>query len=301
MKTKVLIIGFGSAGERHAYILKKKFKIRNLSVITNRKIGLITLKKTQDIKNFNPDIVVVSNSTSKHLKTIKYIEKNFKNKIILVEKPLIDKFKKFYALKNRYFVAYQLRFHPVLIHLKKFLRNQEVLNTNIICNSFLPSWRNRDYKRSYSSNKNKGGGVLLDLSHEIDYLQWLFPNLEYNYFFQKKISSLKIKSEDIAIINGCDLRNRMQFQINLNYFSRIPKRLIMVDTNNFSFVGDLTNNFYKIKIKNKSVTKNFKKYDQSYLTYLMYKSIFKKNYKNLCSFKSGLKILKTLEKLKTIS
>ena len=48
MKPKVLIIGFGSAGERHAYILKKKFKIRNLSVITNRKIGLITLKKTQD-------------------------------------------------------------------------------------------------------------------------------------------------------------------------------------------------------------------------------------------------------------
>ena len=33
----------------------------------------------------------------------------------------------------------------------------------------------------------------------------------------------------------------------------------------------------------------------------MYKSIFKKNYKNLCSFKSGLKILKTVEKLKTIS
>ena len=156
MKPKVLIIGFGSAGERHAYILKKKFKIKNLSVITNRKISLITLKKTQDIKNFNPDIIVVSNSTFKHLKTIKYIEKNFKNKIILVEKPLFEKNRKLILKKNKVLVGYNMRFNPIIKKIKKIILNRKIWSIHVFCGSYLPNWRmNISYSKSSSSIKPK--------------------------------------------------------------------------------------------------------------------------------------------------
>ena len=45
----------------------------------------------------------------------------------------------------------------------------------MVCNSFLPNWRsNRDYRKSSSLKKVEGGGVLLELSHEIDYIRNLF-------------------------------------------------------------------------------------------------------------------------------
>ena len=50
---------------------------------------------------------------------------------------------------------------------------------------------NRNYKLSYSSSKNKGGGALLDLSHELDYVQWLFGKIsKIEYAKVKKISNL---------------------------------------------------------------------------------------------------------------
>ena len=48
-----------------------------------------------------------------------------------------------------------------------------------MCHSYLPQWRKKNYKKSYSSNAKLGGGVSLDLSHEIDYIQWIFGNINF--------------------------------------------------------------------------------------------------------------------------
>ena len=34
-----------------------------------------------------------------------------------------------------------------------------------------------NYTKSVSAQKKLGGGVLLELSHELDYLKWIFKNL----------------------------------------------------------------------------------------------------------------------------
>ncbi len=80
MTYKVLIIGYGSAGERHLKILKNKFRISNLLIVTRRKINYKTISNLHNVKEFEPDIIVVSNSTYKHFGTINFIEKNFKKK-----------------------------------------------------------------------------------------------------------------------------------------------------------------------------------------------------------------------------
>ena len=91
-------------------------------------------------------------------------------------------FNKFYKiknnLKNRYYVGYNLRFHPVLIYLKQFLIRKKIFSINVISHSYLPNWRKINYRHSISANKKLGGGVLLELSHELDYLKWIFKNIK---------------------------------------------------------------------------------------------------------------------------
>lgn len=295
MKLKVLIVGLGSAGKRHATILKNKFKINNIYFLTKKRNQSNSIKSNLEIKKINPDYIIIANPTSEHFKVLKFLEKNFSGKIILVEKPLYEKFRNLNIRKNKVFVAYQLRFHPVILKLKELSKSQKLFNINVIANSYLPDWRKTNYRYSYSSKKKEGGGVLLDLSHELDYINWIFPNIKFNFFLNKKISTLDINSDDIAIING-SLNKKLFCQINLNYFSMIPKRLIFLDGKNISFYGDLINNFYRLNI-NKKIKRKKIKISKFYLTYQLHKSILEKKYKNLCSYNDGLNLLKIMNKL----
>ena len=92
MIKSALIFGYGSIGSRHASILKKNFKLNKIYIFTKKNInGFTVIKKLQDIKKLKIDYFVIASPTSKHLKNLEFIEKNFKNKKILVEKPLFHK------------------------------------------------------------------------------------------------------------------------------------------------------------------------------------------------------------------
>ena len=82
------------------------------------------------------------------------IEKNFVNKSVLIEKPLFEKIKNIKKkLNNFYSIGYNLRYHPVLIFLKKNVENKRVFNVKINSSSYLPEWRKIDYVKSVSSKK----------------------------------------------------------------------------------------------------------------------------------------------------
>ncbi len=298
MKKKLLIFGFGSIGVRHANLLFKIGKISSVLFFSKRKnVSFKTTTSIKEITAFNPDYILVCSETHKHFQHLRLIEKKFKNKIVLVEKPLFHKLMKFRFDKNKYFVGYNLRFHPVIKFLKKKIKKKEIFSVSIFCNSFLPNWRkNITYFNSYSSFKKKGGGVLLDLSHEIDYLQWLFGKVNLiEYKKIKKISNLKINSEDLAQING--KINDINFYLNLTYFSRFQERRIVIDGKKETIVGDLIENNIKI-ITNKSLKKIVfkKKKNQTYVE--QHLAIFKKQSKNLCDLKTANNTLKLIDKLK---
>ena len=66
---------------------------------------------------------------------------------------------------------------------------------------YLPYWRtNTDYRKSVSAQKILGGGVLLELSHEIDYLIWIFGSISKVNAFLTRHSSLEIDVEDTAYL-----------------------------------------------------------------------------------------------------
>tara|TARA_B100001540_G_scaffold302779_1_gene310671 strand:+ start:86 stop:988 length:903 start_codon:yes stop_codon:yes gene_type:complete len=300
MKKKILIIGYGSIGKKHANIIKNYFKNYYLYILTSQKItNLPNIKSLEKIKDINPDFIIISSETHKHYKHLSFLEKNFENKNILVEKPLFDKKINFKINKNKVFIAYNLRFHPILKFLKKEISNKEIWSTNINCASYLPDWRlNRDYRKTYSANKKKGGGVVLDLSHEIDYLIWLFGDIKKISKNINKISNLKINSEDYLSILGKTDRN-IYFNLSLNYYSLLSKREVIIDGKNFSLYADLINNFCIIKKGNKISKKNFKIKNLNATYKDQLDSFLNKKKSHICSYNEGIKVMNLIKKIKS--
>ena len=301
MKKKVLIIGFGSIGKRHATILKKFKMVSDVYILSRRNSKTFkNINKLSQIKEINPDYIIICSRTSDHFKHLKYIETNFSNKIVLIEKPLFNKFHKFSISKNKVFVGYNLRQHPVVRFIKNFIINKKIFSVNINCNSYLPNWRqNINYKDSYSSLRRLGGGVLLDLSHEIDYLEWIFKKIKKLDLVKiKKLSNLKINVEDHVLIAGkTSLSN---FIVDLNYYSLYPRREVVIDGHNFSIKGDLINNFVEIYLKNKDKKIIKFKNNKNYTYIKQHQLVLDKNYRTLSTFKNANKLMLLLERFRKL-
>ena len=292
------IIGYGSIGKRHAKVLNKIKIFKKIYVVTKRKIKCKheIIRSIKDLKFINPDYFLICSETSSHYRQVKFLNDNFKKKIIFVEKPL---FNKNYNLKiknnNKIYVGYNFRFHPIIQFLKQKVRNKKILTTTILSGSYLPNWRkNISYKESYSGNHRKGGGVLLDLSHEFDYTSWILGKLNMKYYYYKKISNLDISSKDFFSFTGSSLKSKY-VQINLDYFSRIPKRLIILEGNKFSFHADLIKNEVRFKYFSKLKLFKFNKaaLNQSYLK--QHLNILFERKKITCTYKEGLNLLDSFE------
>ena len=295
-----VIIGFGSIGRRHYEILKNLDIFEKIFIFTKQKISkkINIIHKLNDLKKINPSYILICNETSKHFKTLKFLTNNFKGKKIFIEKPLFERFYDIKNFKKNYiFVGYNFRYHPVITYIKKILLNKKILTSQILCGSYLPYWRkNISYNKSYSSNKKKGGGVLLDLSHEIDYAFWLFGKIKLRYSDYKKISNLDISSKDSAFIIGNNSKVKKIF-ISLDYFSLIPKRQIYIESNNFSLHCDLIKNFVMHKSNNKLKKIKFdkKSLDQTY--FKQHRNILLDKRKIACTYNEALNVIKFINKI----
>lgn len=248
---KALIISMGSIGTRHAEVLTSMGI--EVSAITSQNIR--SLKCFNDLKSVNLDkfdYFIIASPTHLHYEHLSYIDTNVSGKIILCEKPLFDKFRDFNP-NNKIFIGYNLRFHPLILELKNMLNPNEILTIEARCGQYLPSWRKKDYTTTYSSYKERGGGVLLDLSHEIDYLSFLCDSkLELIKSYQAKVSNLNITSDDICMILAkC---NKTLINISLNYLSKTPYRQILIETNNNTYHLDLITNTLKIVDQDGKIT-----------------------------------------------
>ena len=291
---KVVIIGYGSAGKRHAKILKNFFSSSNIYILTKQKIkNFKTFNQLSYITIINPDYIVVASETSKHFNQLKFLEKSLKKKYILVEKPLFDKDFKLKIKNNNVYVNYNLRFHPFISKLKSIIKKNQVYDVKFITNSFLPNWRKQKlYKKNYSVLKSKGGGVILDLSHELDIIKYLFVKLKINYVEFGKKSNLTINTEDFLKLYASD--RKVNISLDLSYYSRNEIRLIYVDCKKSSFYIDLKNNIFKLN--NKKVSNLGKTFNQDYTFFMTHRAIINGiNKSRLCNYDEAFEILKFID------
>ena len=271
----VLIVGLGSIAKKHIsalYEIKNNIKIYALRSSLNS-------KKYQNVKNIynlidieiNFDFVIISNPTSLHYKFIELFTK--KNVPLFIEKPALNSLKNVKFLVDQInkrnlftYIGFNLRFHPCIKFLKSFLlkKSKKINEVNVYSGSFLPEWRpDKDYKKSYSSDPKMGGGVHLDLIHELDYVIWLFglPNKSISKF--RNVSNLEIKSYDYA--NYSLDYDKFTANIILNYYRKSPKRELEIVFENKCLVVDLINNNIKnhnneilFEIDNFNISKTYK-------------------------------------------
>lgn len=293
----ILIIGYGSIGKRHEEVLKTIDKNFEIHIVTkqnlNEKITFKDLDAINDLCVY--DYFIIASETHKHYDQLQYLNSKLKNKIIFCEKPLFEKFKPFGNINNIIYIGYVLRFHPLMLKLKEMLSNEKIITASIKCGQYLPGWRpNIDYRNSYSAKKSEGGGVLLDLSHEIDYCQWLFGKLSEIKSYQLKISDLKIDSDDIAMFIG-KTGNGVLINLSVDYISKITHRKMIIETFERTYELDFIANTLKQNDKNgNSRLFDVKKLKRNDLFISMHSSILSDG-RHACTMGEGLDVMHTIK------
>lgn len=186
------------------------------------------------------DIVFVTNPTSLHEEAIRKFEHH--TKAFFIEKPVFDNTEVdsawLQSIKAVCYVACPLRYNAVLNYLKESELYQSAIAVRAICSSYLPDWRpNTDYRKCYSAHRELGGGVAIDLIHELDYLTWFYGLPEICYLIQDKVSNLEIDSDDIALYVA--KYPKMTIELHLDYLGRVPIRQLQLFTNDDTIVCDL--------------------------------------------------------------
>jgi len=218
---KLLVIGCGSIGERHIRNLKNISKRNEIFVfdldkrrqrLMEKRYGVTPIKNlSKFISKEKIDGILICVPPSFHLELAKKLLKY--NSPLFIEKPLshkfngIDGFVKQVKKRNTpVLIGYNLHFHPGIILVKKFIEENKIgrlLSVRIDAGQYLPDWRPwQDYRKSYTAKEDLGGGIILDGSHEINYLCWFLNNMKPTKIFclAGKISDLEVETEDTAEI-----------------------------------------------------------------------------------------------------
>lgn len=236
---RILIIGNGSIGQRHARLLAEAG--HEIAVVSSRPVesyrGYASLEVA--LSDFLPDFVIVASITSSHSADLSALSAFGYAKPALVEKPLLATVPEGMAKPDfPIMVAYNLRFHPVTFALQQALMGRTILAAHIIAGQHLSQWRpGRNVLSTYSANKEAGGGVVRDLSHELDLAQYLLGPLLLIAHHSGRVGNVTVDSEDIAaaILSS----TKCPFvTIHLNYLDRQPRRHWLVLTESGSIEAD---------------------------------------------------------------
>ena len=241
---KALVIGYGSIGQRHAEVLIEAGC--SVAILSRRSIPFEPSysELSQALSEWQPGYVVIANRTSDHYQSVKALAQYGFRDCVLIEKPLFDQLAEMPIHNFSHVgIGYNLRCHPLLRRLKNFLDDAgKLLSAHVYAGSYLPYWRpDTDYRKSYSAKNKEGGGVLRDLSHELDYVLWLFGYWQRLTAHGGHFSKLEIDTEDefclIMETESCPL-----VSIHMNYLDRVPRREIIVNTNRHTCWVDLVTN-----------------------------------------------------------
>lgn len=214
---KILVIGCGSIGRRHAHNLRElgvddlvlydADRDRSKSVARELQVRWVRTLDRGYLER--PDAALICAPTSLHLELA--TEALGHDCHLFIEKPIshsmagVDEFLEEVEERRRVLlVGYTFRFDPLVKAVREWVAEERVgrvVSARFHFGSYLPSrhpWE--DYRAGYGARRNLGGGVILDAIHELDLALWMFGEPETIYCAGGKYSDLEIDVEDIAEI-----------------------------------------------------------------------------------------------------
>lgn len=297
MSKRVAIIGYGSIGKRHATILSKLPEVSDIVIFTSQEVeDYEVLENINQLKYYNPNYIIISSRTRDHYNQLLSVDKQVNCAQILIEKPLFTHYLEINSLTNDVYVAYNLRYHPVIQKAKQIISGREILVMHSHCYTYLPNWRiGRDYRQTYSSSK-EDGGALLDLSHELDYLLYLAGEYSVDFSRSEKLSSLEIESDDSLLLIGSS-SNKMRVQVSLQMYSQMEKRGFSIIGNDLALYGDLLEN--TLEVVDRGEQKTYSWDVSKELTYrLMHQALLDKSTQTQTTYEEGLKIMRLITEIR---
>jgi predicted dehydrogenase len=247
----VLIVGLGSIAKKHIIALKSKvngvkfYALRSSESVTNYE-DIINIWSISELDSVKIDFAIISNPTSQHVSTIKcllvlhcplFIEKPLSNSLDLYD--LLHEVEKNGVMT---YVACNLRFLNSIRFIKEEIcnGNKRLNEVNVYCGSYLPDWRPGNFRDYYSTNPKLGGGVHLDLIHELDYIYWLFGQPIGTSKSLTNNSSIDVNAFDYA--NYTLTYKNFSASIILNYYRRDSKRTLELVFEDATWQVDLRQN-----------------------------------------------------------
>jgi predicted dehydrogenase len=236
---KVLILGLGSIGRRHA----RCFKTVGADIVAGfdpdaerrsqfvQEIGGTAFATETESLAWNPDVVVVASPNAFHIRQARLAAAA--GKAMLIEKPLGTDLAEARELGAAIdaagiyaHVGSNWKFHPAFKTMKTWIAQKRlgvITGVQVLAGQWLPDWHPwEDYRRMYAARADLGGGAIFD-THELDYLSWLVGPVCEFCGFKARSGALDINTEDIA---ACVLRfsNGALGVLLTDYIQRVPCR-----------------------------------------------------------------------------
>ena len=213
MINNIGIIGLGSIGRRHLRLVKELQPELNIIAVRSgmgkkveeEKLLKAVVHSLDEAIDYGIEAAIIATPAVYHIQQAIYLME--KGVHVLIEKPLshsLDNVNELLRVKKKYkvvgLVGYCLHYNSGALKFFDIINNKkigQILHVQVDCGSYLPDWRKgMDYRESVSAKAELGGGVLLELSHELDYIRWFFGEMKSVSAKIQNSGTLDINVED---------------------------------------------------------------------------------------------------------
>jgi predicted dehydrogenase len=234
---RAVIIGLGYIGRRHLANIRTLAPASQILIYRHAQTGSgreeipgadNVVYDLDAVIDFKPHIAVLSNPATLHVTAAAALASA--NTHLLVEKPIshslagvVELISECQRRRLVLMVGYTLRFNASLQAARKALRDGLIGRPAYIraeVGSHLADWRpEADYRQTVSARKELGGGVVFELSHEIDYVRWFVGEVATVSARLGTLGDLELEVEDTAEIT-LEMRNGTMASIHLDMLQR---------------------------------------------------------------------------------
>lgn len=267
------MVGLGSIGQRHMRNLRillgeevqfSAFRVINRNHLLTDNLEVVQGKQLEHEFNLRvyhdlnqalskkPDVVFVTNPTSKHIEVA--IAAANAGCDLFIEKPLshslenVQQLQDIVTKKNIIcYVGFQNRYHPSLQTVYQLINERSIGNiigVNAEIGEYLPDWHKyEDYRAMYAAKNDLGGGVILTQIHELDYLYWFFGLPHRVFAMGGKLSNLEIDVEDVSstLLEFCIHGRFVPVHLYTDYVQKPTSRSLKIIGDNGKIIVDLAN------------------------------------------------------------
>jgi predicted dehydrogenase len=216
---RFLVAGYGSIGKRQLGNLRQRCPHAEIAVLRSGTAGADTLVPPgadrvfydfEAVREFAPQAAIVATPATHHVELTRRLLALGCH--VLLEKPIAAAAAQVNEMiaearqhRRVLMIGYNLVFTSAMEAFRDAVRSGvagRVLCVRAEVGQYLPDWRpGSDYRRGASARRDLGGGVLLELSHELHYLSWVFGRVIWVQATALQSGTLELDVEDLALLN----------------------------------------------------------------------------------------------------